>query len=85
MEYKCSINIRCHHGAIPPGGSCLQEGISLLAYNILRKVPLALNAPFSVTSDCEPAPKPEIPWAVYFPFVHMLTTNAEEPLGEAHT
>ena len=52
---------------------------------MLAKVPLALTAPFSATCYCEPAPTPEIHWVVYFPFVHMLTTNTEELLGEAYT
>lgn len=67
-------------------GEAVYRKESLSCFTIyLTKIPLALTAPFSATSDCEPAPKPEIPWTVYFPFVYMLTTNAEEPLGEAHT
>lgn len=54
-----------------------------LLYCGLAKLPFALTAPFAATSYCEPAPKPEIPWAARFPLVHMLTTTSEKPLGEA--
>lgn len=85
VKNKCSINIMCHHGTILPRGCFLQERIFALVYTVLAKVPLVLTAPFSETSYCEPAPKPEIPWAVCFPFVHMLTTTSEKPLDEAST
>lgn len=80
---KCSVNIRRPHGTIPPVGSCLQEGICALVCCVLARVPLALTASLSATSSHEPAPDPRTPWTVYFPFVHMLPANVEEPLGEA--
>lgn len=43
-------------------GEAVYRKESLSCFTIyLTKIPLALTAPFSATSDCEPAPKPEIP------------------------
>lgn len=46
-----------------------------MAYCVLSKHPLVLTAPFSAITYREPAPKPEIPWAAGFPFVHLLIHN----------
>lgn len=76
---KCSINIRYRHSS----WGMLSTGRHL--YCALGKVPLALTATFSITSYHEPAPKVDIPWAICFPSVHILTTTLEKPLGEAYT
>lgn len=66
-------------------GTLSAEGTSRSVDCVPMEVPLAPAVPFSATSYCKPAPKSESAWAVYFPFVHMLTTDADEPLDEAYT